>query len=262
MTKKAFVLPIAMLTILGAAAPAQASTVYTFTFNDEYYVSSLTTFQSIFGATATGYSAAGIYQETNTATPTITRLGNGSGVPGEYQQNSTPNATDDLALFGWTQSLNNGQQVANVYNLANPLNGAVLYFHYTVGGTTTPFTFNSFDLRGAAPTADLDFTLEGFLGGSLVDSAILDVHGNTFTTFTENWTNVDTVEVVSTAGLPVNWGSGTLYLDNVTLNNSPEPASIVLVGTMLVAFSLFLRKRQIRGGNDSYNLINVTSTKR
>jgi hypothetical protein len=217
------------------SAPAQATV---FDFSDEYYVNSLTTFHSIFGATTTGYGTAGIYQLTNTSTPTVTKLSNGSSVPGEFVQNTSPNANLELALFGWSQSLNNGQQVATVYNLLNPGNGSVVYFRYTVGGTTTPFTFNSFDLRGNTTTANLSFTLQGYLGGVLVDSAILNVTGNTFATFTENWTGVDTVMISSTAGLPVNWGSGTLYMDNIHINEPfaavPIPPSAMLLGTGLL----------------------------
>jgi hypothetical protein len=213
-----------------AAAGGQLWADNTFTFSDEYYVNSLTTFHTIFGATTTGYGTAGIYQLTNTSTPTVTKLSNGSGVPGEYVQNTTPNANQELALFGWSQSLNNGQQVASVYNLLNPTNGSVVYFRYTVGGATTPFTFNSFDLRGSAANANLSFTLQGYLAGNLVDSAILNVTGNTFSTFNENWTNVDTVMISSTSALPVNWGSGTLYMDNVHINGPvpvPEPSAVV-----------------------------------
>ena len=132
-----------------------------------------------------------------------------------------------------------------MYNLQNPINGSNTYFRYTVGGATTAFTFNSFDLRGSTPTANLNFTVHGYLGGVLADTAILNVTGNTFATFTENWANVDTVEIDSTSSLPVNWGSGTLYMDNVVLNNvvTPEPATTALVGTVLVALGILIRKR-------------------
>ena len=210
-----------------------------YNFNDEHYVAANKS--STFGTT-TGYNGVGIYQLTNTTTPIVTKLSNGSGVPGEYVQNTTPNANQELALFGWSQSLNNGQQVANVYNLNNPINGTNTYFKYTAGGVSQTFTFNSFDLRGSFATANLSFTLQGYLGGSLVDSATHTVTGNTFSTFTENWRNVDTVEIVSTASLPVNWGSGTLYMDNVMINDPvpvPEPSSLLVcsvVGIVGIAF--------------------------
>jgi hypothetical protein len=226
------------------SVPAQATT---FTFSDEYYVNSSSEFHTLFGASATGYGTAGIYQETNTTTPTITKVGSGTGVGGEYIQNTTPNANDKLALIGWGQSLNNGQQVASVFNLQNPYNGSVLYFQYTVGGSSTAFTFNGFDLKGINSSANLTFTLEGLdLSNNVLDTAVLHVVGNTFTTETLNWVGVSTVEIVSTGALPINWGSGTLYMDNVEINDPvpsvPEPASLLLLGTGL-AMLVFARRR-------------------
>jgi len=241
--------------------PAQADT---FNFNDEYYINSAATFATVFpGCTnppGPCYGTAGIYQETQDAAHggvLVTKLSNGSSVPGEYLENTTPNRLDELQLFGWSQSLNNGQQVANVYNSTNPLNGAVLYLKYAVGGSSIPFTFNSFDLRGSNANANLNFTLEGLLGGSVVDSVTLNVTGGTFLTFAENWSNIDTLEIASTAGLPVNWGSGTLYMDNVVLNNAvsavPEPASMTLLGIVLVGFSGIIRKRASGKSRDQEN---------
>ena len=83
----------------------------------------------------------------------------------------------------------------------------------------------------------------------MVDSAVLHVTGNTLTTLAENWTNVDTIMIASTAGLPVNWGSGTLYMDNVTVNNAVPttiPPSALLLGTgMLGMVCLGFRRRKI-----------------
>jgi hypothetical protein len=84
----------------------------------------------------------------------------------------------------------------------------------------------------------------------LVDSDVLNVTGSTFTTYTENWQNVDTVMISSTGSLPVNWGSGTLYMDNVTLNNplpTPEPSSLVVcsgVGALGITIGWLRRRRQ------------------
>jgi hypothetical protein len=230
----------AALVMLGAGT-AQATT---FTFSDEYFLNGGTPFSSVFPG-ATGTSAHGIYQQTNTTLHTITYMGNGNGVPGEYVQNTAQNASQELALFGWGQSLNYGQQVNSVYNTNNPLNGTVEYFRYTVGGATTPFNFNGFDLHGSSLGANLSFTLEGWLGGVMVDSAVLHVTGNTLKTYTENWANVDTIEIMSTAALPVNWGSGTLYMDNVEINDAmavPEPVSIALLGAGLLGIGLVRRR--------------------
>jgi hypothetical protein len=243
--RRSTVVLVAVLSMAGICAmPAHATS---FTFSDEYYISSSTAFYSTFG-TSLGYSSAGIYQETNSGNPTITRLGNGSSVPGEFIQNSTPNAADELALFGWGQSLHNGQQVAIVYNTADPINGANTYFQYKVGGVTAPFTFNGFDLKGATANSNLQFTLEGLDSANhVLDSAILTVTGNSFQTETLDWTGITTVEIASTLSLPVNWGSGTLYMDNIEINNPvdpvPESSTLVLLGMGLLALSYARRVR-------------------
>jgi hypothetical protein len=110
--------------VLGLAEQACA---VIYNFDDEYYISSSSMFTTRFGAPGTGaYSSAGIYQLTKSTSPTIvTRLGSATAIPGEYEQNTTPNANNFLALTGWGQSLNNGNQVASVYNLNNPINGTV-----------------------------------------------------------------------------------------------------------------------------------------
>jgi hypothetical protein len=123
-----------------------------------------------------------------------------------------------------TQSSNSGNQVGSVFNSTNPTNGSVLYFQYRVGqtttttGTTTPFNFESFDLQTG--NAAISMTVEGLLGGVVQDTAVLTTTAGHFTTFTEDWNNDDTIEFVSTAGLPglpLNWGSNTLQMDNVVL---------------------------------------------
>ena len=238
--------------VLGLAAAAYwcaSAQATTFTFNDEYYISSLTRFHSVFGNSTNGYTSPGIYQLTNSATPIVTRIGNGSSVPLEYVEDTSPNANQALKLFGWTQSLNNGQQVASVYNSQNP-SVALTYFQFAVGGVNMPFTFNAFDLRGSTAAANLSFTLQGFLGSTLVNSTVLNVTGNGLATFTENWINVDRVQIQSTASLPVNWSSGVLYMDNVQINEpvgstssaAPEPATLMLLGSSLAGLGALKRK--------------------
>jgi hypothetical protein len=228
----------ALLALLGANSWA----ALTFNFDDEYYISSSTVFNSTFaGHTAGSYSSAGIYQWTQDHT-TVTRVGSATGasMPGEFVSGTTPNANQELMLTGFGQSLNNGNVVGSVYNLNNPINGTVVYFQYKVGGTTTAFDFNSFDLRGLTTAANLQFTVQGYLGGVLQDTATLNVTGNAFSTYTLNWANVDTVEIVSTAALPVNWGSGTLYMDNVVINGDmavvPEPSNMFAGALLLLPF--------------------------
>ena len=59
--------------VAGFASQVQAAPMV-FTFSDEYYITSLLKFQTVFGATATGYNKAGVYQLTNTAASTVAKL--------------------------------------------------------------------------------------------------------------------------------------------------------------------------------------------
>ncbi|MBJ6723325.1 PEP-CTERM sorting domain-containing protein [Geomesophilobacter sediminis] len=241
-----------MMAVLGVVVliGVQSAQATTFGFSDIYYLGNKTAYSTDFpGATgSTGNSnSQGWYQETNPSPITITKLSNGSAAPGEYVEGTN----QELALFGWQGANSNSKlgPMGSVFNLNNPTYGTNTYFRYTVGGATTPFTFNGFDLRGPFSSANLAFTLQGYLGGKLVDSALLNVTGNTFETFNENWRNVDTIEIVSTSSLPVNWGSGTLYMDNVRINDSvpapvPEPSTVALLSAGLFSLAIFGKRRR------------------
>ncbi len=98
-----------------------------------------------------------------TNSSTIVKVGGpvDGAIGGEFELAGNPGSStftnNFLALTGWAQSLNVGQQVGSVFNLTDPINGSILYFQYRTGetavstGTTTPFDFISFDLRGATP---------------------------------------------------------------------------------------------------------------
>ena len=164
----------------------------------------------------------------------------------------------ELALFGWGQSLGVGQQVGNVYNTANPHDGSVLYFQYKVAGTTTPFTFNGFDLHTYGAGTATRFMLEGLdAANHVLDSAILTVVGNatqSYTTETLNWTGVTTVAIVSgnnASGAPVaDWDDNTLSMDNVVINapvpRIPEPVSIAVLATGLIGLAIARLERARR----------------
>uniref|UniRef100_I2PWE6 PEP-CTERM putative exosortase interaction domain-containing protein n=1 Tax=Desulfovibrio sp. U5L TaxID=596152 RepID=I2PWE6_9BACT len=247
LTKFGFTLILAA-TLFSWSAPAMATT---FTFSDEYFLGQNKNYDPPFTGvtgktpnTSHGY----FWQETDTVNKTMTQMGYTS-LAGEY----VVNTNQELALFGWSATTASASTPAtSVFNLNNPINGNNTYFQYTVGGTKTPFLFNGFDLAGGFSGTNLTFTLEGFLGGNMVDSAILTVTGNTFNTYTLNWQNVDTVEIVSTASLPLNWGSNAIVMDNVEINDpvtapTPEPASLLLMG-LGIAGAAAARRRITRNG--------------
>jgi hypothetical protein len=250
---------------LVAAILAPSAHATTFSFGDEYYLAPTTRpttstsqwAQTIFGTT-NGVGSPGVYQGNNGANSTqIVNVGSSNGsVSGEWALSNGAFTNQFLSLSGWGQSLNSGQQVADVYNRTSPSNGSVLYFQYMVSGAATPFTFNGFDLHMNGNGTQTSFTLEGLDASShVLDSSVLTVTGNftnTYTTETLDWTGVTTVEIVSTPSLPVNWGSGTMYMDNVEINDPvspvPEPVSMAILGSGLVGLGVARRRRSGRAG--------------
>jgi hypothetical protein len=231
---------IGMAFVIAAAVmiwcvPAKA---YTFGFDDMYLVKS----GNAFPGTSVTVSSSGIYQETQDATHggvIITKLaGLTTSVPGEFVQNTTPNASSELQLYGWGQSLNYGQKVDTVYNLQDTANGAVLYFRYAVGGTAQPFTFNGFDLKTVVGSVNATFeALDA--SNHILDTATVTLSSG-FTTFSENWTNVYEIQFTAPGG------TANVYMDNVEINDPvpsvPEPATLLLLGFGLVGLAASRRK--------------------
>jgi hypothetical protein len=265
---------IALLLAVAALVCGGRAQATTYDFQNVYYLSNSTPFSLAFpgasGSTGSSTTTRGYYEETTTSPITITKISGVSNVGGVFDVNA--GLASGLALFGWQAATAvSGQPIGSVFNLNNPINGTNTYFQYKTGGTggflpnggtVTAFTFNSFDLRGPFPTANLTFTLQGYLAGSLVDSVAINLLGNTFQTFTENWTNVDTIVIASTcdktmhvcdqtidpADFTGNFGSGSVYMDNIVINGptaaTPLPAALPLFATGLGALGLLGWRRR------------------
>jgi hypothetical protein len=222
---------------------------FTFTFDDVYFITGTTSnaknaagqtnFNTVFGAAnAAQYVGRGFYQETDTTTPIITRINAGVNFIGAFIPNTTPNADSFLLVNGFTPALvASGQPVNDVFNSTLT---AFLRYHATggVGGATSVFTFNSFQLWGSG-----NITIQGEnnlnpVAGDLITLSLT----STPTLYTFNWTGIDTVDFIS--GLN---GGDQIFMDNVTINEAtaavPEPATMLLLGSGLLGLAGYGRKK-------------------
>lgn len=269
-------------TILAPAALGSVSanaTPYTYGFSDEYYVSTQAEFNTLFGSGTSGYTTAGLYQETRT-TPTATvvqltagTLGFGNGkvsnlnMPGEFTQND---GGSGIVINGWTQfnfGTTNGAKAGSV--VSNP---AAISLQYKTGmtgaltgGTLTAFNLISMNL--SAPGAATGYVVEGLLGGTggTVEYqeqvctngnqyAVAPVNGtcgayNQTATVPFNWSDIDTVEFGYESGgvFHTGWPSnGTLNMTNIVIDPTiaavPEPMSIALLGLGIAGMGIMRRR--------------------
>jgi hypothetical protein len=115
--------------------------------------------------------------------------------------------------------------------------------------STTDFTLTSGDFTGAWNDG-LSITVQGFSGATMVDSVTFVVSSTAPTRETFNWANLTEVTFSSFGGTrnPLYLGDGTNFApDNLVVNGAdpvPEPASLMLLGTGLVATVTRFRRRR------------------
>jgi len=240
----------ALLAVLGAGLQQGAATIVTFGFGDIDYLPNNANLGTYFpGATgSTGSSGKGYWQETQDAAGggvIVTKLSNGSGVPGEYVVDTS--TTRGLYLNGFTDST--GAPINTVYNSL----ASIPYFQYktdmTAGfltGTSAAFTLVSFQLSGPFPTfGPQNITVEGFVAGNPTVAAFTDtraVSGNTLSTWTENWSGVTTVEfgIISGGVFSAFGNSDNIILDNVVIDTDvtavPEAPTLLSGALLLLPF--------------------------
>lgn len=232
-----------------------------FTFSDEYYVSTLAEFRTLFGSATTGYTSTGVYQLISPGN--VVNLGSSRATAGEFTAGTT---TSGISVSGWQSSalIPNGGAVG--YVISNP--STTLSFQYKTGitnsslsgGTVTAFNLNSINLSTIQSGIATGYYVEGLLGGTVVDSLLVQTNGNEDATnggpyvnspiVTFNWTDIDTVQFCASNGTTCTpWpNGGTLDMTNINISPYtapalPEPASLALLGLGLAGLGFGARRK-------------------
>jgi hypothetical protein len=261
-----------MATTALVALPAQATT---FDFGIVYYVTNLSSFNSIFGCTVpspctgTAFSAAGLYEETNTSAKAIANVGTGTGgttLVTEFVQNAIgPSQQLAFTKFGPNPSakFSNAPLSSPTVQAVQTISPMPSIFQYNVGGVVTQFAFNSIGLANF-PNSSTFVDIQGFLGGVKVADQGVTIPG-LFVGGTGSPPITASVGIFTLTGLGILVGLGfgdvdkielfplsqAVFVNDITISPVAVPGPIVGAGLpgLIVAcgalIALARRRRQI-----------------
>jgi hypothetical protein len=257
-------------TLLALGIPTAQAQTTTFDFHVVFDANTQTDFNTAFGAGTAGFTGAGLYEETNTATKTVVQVGSGlSSAPialnTVFAQNSSPSNQLAFTSFG-----TNPSQIFPGFALSNvpppPPPAATWQYVQTltttsppsfvdeVGGAATPFSLNSIGLANLQSGPSISVTIEGFLGGSMVASQTFNPtavggNGNTgvpasvniFALTAPGFGDVDKIEVLPS--------SANANVNDITIGAAavpePSPWSMIAVGGVALVGVMLRKKHRI-----------------
>jgi hypothetical protein len=230
MTAKLFTTPLfpmlaALCLIAVPAAAANAETIFTF-------------------GCGAGISATSLSGGDNICTSTTNK--NTGVVTYHDPAANTPVYSWSLSSFDLTSTAGGWEYATSTGNPAPGLKTG----HAISGGTANTmtltddggwFVFDGVDLKSSAtPTTanPMPYSVIGYLGGVQE----FDITGNLSTTFT---TTVDSGLMIDDLVITLNDSKGTDYIDNLSITevDAPEPTSLLLLGSGLLALGGMVRRK-------------------